>query len=85
MQRDSIGSQKSLSQIQSELNKWLKRYVSDVENPAAAIRARKPLKRAEVVLTEPDDLGHQSLDLTIVPHLRFMGKDFTLSLSLSVE
>lgn len=85
VQRDSIGSQKSLMQIQSELNKWLKRYVSDVENPAAAIRARKPLKKAEVVLSSPNEMGEQSLDLTIVPHLRFMGKDFSLSLNLSVE
>lgn len=85
VQRESIGAQKSLIQVQSELNKWLKRYVSDVENPAEAIRARKPLKKAQVVLSEPDMKGAQSLELTIVPHLRFMGKDFSLSLTMSAE
>ncbi|MBU2880496.1 type VI secretion system contractile sheath large subunit [Psychrosphaera sp. B3R10] len=85
VQRESIGVQKSLIQVQTELNKWLKRYVSDVENPAEAIRARKPLKKAEVVLSAPDINGEQSLDLTIVPHLRFMGKDFSLSLTMNVD
>lgn len=85
VQRESIGVQKSLIQVQTELNKWLKRYVSDVENPAEAIRARKPLKKAEVQLSPPNIKGEQSLDLTIVPHLRFMGKDFSLSLTMNAD
>jgi type VI secretion system protein ImpC len=71
--------------VQSELNKWLKRYVSDVDNPADAIRARKPLKKAEVVLSQSNEFGQQYLDLTIVPHLRYLGKDFSLSLSVNVD
>jgi len=85
VERDNVGSLKNVSEVQSELNRWLRRYVSDVENPAPGVRARKPLKKAEVVLIDSDNEGRHHLSLTVTPHMKYMGNDFTLALDISAQ
>ena len=34
------------SQLENELNGWLKQYVSDMDNPTPGVRARRPLRHA---------------------------------------
>lgn len=84
VERDNIGSLKNVSELQGELNKWLRRYVSDVENPAPGVRARKPLKKAEVVLTQSED-ERQQLTVTVVPHMKYLGSDFVLALDVLAQ
>ncbi len=85
VQRESIGSLVSISEVQIELNRWLKQYISDVETPAPGVRSRKPLKKAEVILDKAKQDGHHQLNLTVTPHMKYMGNDFVLSLSLSAN
>lgn len=81
IQRDMIGAQRSEAEMQSELHGWLRRYVSDVENPAPTLRARRPLRKAELkVFDEEGDGSSYRMHLDLVPHTRYMSSEFSLSL-----
>ncbi len=80
MQRENIGSWTNRREIDQELNNWLRRYVSDMDNPAPGVRSRRPLRKAEIKVREVE--GKHDWYLTrieITPHLKFMGNTFSLS------
>jgi type VI secretion system protein ImpC len=82
LQREKLGSWKSRADLEGELNKWLRQYVSDQENPTPEIRGRRPLRSAIVNVTEVSgETGWYRVDINITPHFKFMGANFTLSLS----
>lgn len=81
IQRENIGSWKSKSDLNLELNKWIQQYVSDMENPSAETRSRKPLRKAQITVEEVDgEPGWYKVNLQVVPHFKYMGAFFTLSL-----
>ena len=80
MQREHIGSWKNRNDIDHELNSWLKQYVSDMDNPAPAVRGRRPLRKAKIEVKEVEGKGDWFLiQLTVIPHIKYMGSAFTLS------
>lgn len=82
LQRENLGSWKSRSDLETELNKWLRRYVADQENPSPATRSSRPLRKASITVSETEgELGWYSVSLSVTPHFKFMGANFTLSLS----
>ncbi len=86
MQREHLGSWRNRRDLDQQLNKWLAQYVSDMDNPAAGVRARRPLRRAEVKVREVE--GKQDWFVTriqITPHLKFMGSSFELSETSKME
>jgi len=86
LQREQLGSWKSKSDIQKELNIWLRQYISDQENPPSAVRSRRPLKAAQINVSDVDgDPGWYSIELSVVPHFKYMGANFTLSLKGRLE
>jgi type VI secretion system protein ImpC len=85
VQRESLGSLQSRSELESELNRWLRRYVSDVDNPSPGIRMRKPLRQAQLRVVEDEHGGGLQMQLAVTPHMKFQGQDFTLSLNLLAE
>ena len=81
LQREQIGAWKNKADIQTELNNWLRQYISDQENPPASVRSRRPLKSANIEVSDVDgDPGWYSVSLSVVPHFKYMGANFTLSL-----
>ena len=81
LQREQIGSWKERSDLERELNKWIKQYVSDQENPTAEIRSRRPLRAAEITVSDVEgDPGWYKVDMAVRPHFKYMGASFTLSL-----
>lgn len=80
LQREQLGSWKSQADLEKDLNTWLRQYISDQENPPSSVRSRRPLRQAEVKVTESADPGWYTVDLTVVPHFKYMGASFTLSL-----
>lgn len=79
MQRENIGSWLTRSQIDQSVNQWLKQYVSDMDNPAPAVRARRPLRNASVKVRDVEGKsGWFMSTITITPHFKYMGKAFTL-------
>lgn len=80
LQRDTIGAVKDVAELQSELMTWLRQYVSDVENPEPSVRARRPLRRANLDIRPPDDgKGLYRMRLQVTPHVKHMGQSYELS------
>ncbi|MGR6874854.1 type VI secretion system contractile sheath large subunit [Pseudomonas sp. HK3] len=80
MQRENIGSWLTRSQIDQSINRWLKQYVSDMDNPAPAVRSRRPLRNASVTVRDMEEKAGWFLSsISITPHFKFMGQSFTLT------
>lgn len=81
LQRENIGSWKSKEELSSELNNWIRQYVADQENPSAEVRSRRPLRKAEITVEDVEgEPGWYRVGMSVVPHFKYMGADFTLSL-----
>lgn len=86
LQREQIGSWKSRAELEKELNLWLRQYISDQENPPPLVRSRRPLRAAMLQVSDSAaDPGSYDIDLSIVPHFKYMGANFTLSLQGRLE
>ena len=81
LQREQLGSWKERSDLELELNKWLKQYVADQENPPAEVRSRRPLRAAKITVSDVEgDPGWYQVTLAVRPHFKYMGANFELSL-----
>jgi len=81
LQREQIGSWKERTDLERELNTWIRQYVSDQENPAPSVRSRRPLRQAQIVVEDVEgDPGWYRVDMKVRPHFKYMGAYFTLSL-----
>ena len=81
MQREQIGTWKERSDLERELNLWIGQYVADMENPAPAVRSRKPLRSAKITVEDvPGQPGWYKCGMLVRPHFKYMGASFTLSL-----
>jgi type VI secretion system protein ImpC len=81
MQREQIGTWKERLDLEKELNDWLGQYVADMDVASASVRARRPLRKAKVVVTEVEgSAGWYRVDLSVRPHFKYMGASFTLNL-----
>lgn len=82
LQRERLGSWRNRGDLQQQLNNWLKRFVSDQDNPPASVRSRRPLRAARIEVHEvPHDPGWYLTQLHVQPHFKHMGSNFTLALT----
>ncbi len=81
LQREQIGSWKDRAQLQKELNDWIGQYVVDMENPGPDVRSQRPLRQAEVTVSDVEGQpGWYRVSMKVRPHFKYMGASFTLSL-----
>jgi len=81
IQRENIGTWKERSDLDRELNEWIRQYVADQENPSPTVRSRRPLRQAKVTVEDvAGEPGWYRVGLKVRPHFKYMGADFTLSL-----
>ena len=81
LQREQLGSWKERTDLELELNKWIRQYVADQENPSAEVRGRRPLRAAQIIVSDVEgEPGWYRVSLNVRPHFKYMGADFTLSL-----
>ncbi|MEE1924011.1 type VI secretion system contractile sheath large subunit [Pseudomonas sp. 148P] len=81
LQREQLGAWKERTDLENELNKWIRQYVADQENPSAEVRGRRPLRAAEIMVSDVQgEPGWYRVGLNVRPHFKYMGADFTLSL-----
>lgn len=79
MQREHIGSWKTRAQIDQELTQWLRQYVSDMDNPAPGVRARRPLRSASLSIRDVEGkAGWYIISMELTPHFKFLGQPVTL-------
>jgi type VI secretion system protein ImpC len=81
LQREQIGSWKERTDLERELNNWLSQYVADMDDPAPAVRSRRPLRNARVAVEDVEGQpGWYRCSIQVRPHFKYMGASFTLSL-----
>jgi len=81
LQREQIGSWKERSDLERELNKWIGQYVADMDDPAPAVRSRRPLRSARITVEDVEGQpGWYRCGMQVQPHFKYMGASFTLSL-----
>lgn len=86
IQREYIGSWRERTDLESELNKWIRQYVADQENPSAETRGQRPFRGAKVAVSNvPNNPGWYSVKIDLRPHFKYMGADFELSLVGKLE
>lgn len=81
LQREQIGSWKERTDLERELNQWIGQYVSDQDVVDPGVRGRRPLRQAEITVSDVEgDPGWYRVDMKVRPHFKYMGSFFTLSL-----
>ncbi|SFV57480.1 Uncharacterized protein ImpC [hydrothermal vent metagenome] len=81
LQREHIGSWREKGDMERELNKWIKQYIADQENPSAEIRSQRPFKSAQIIVEDvAGDPGWYRVKMSLRPHFKYMGASFELSL-----
>ena len=86
IQRENIGTTKERGDLENDLNDWIRQYVADMENPAPGVRSRRPLRQAEITVSDVEgDPGWYRVGLKVRPHFKYMGASFTLSLVGKLE
>jgi type VI secretion system protein ImpC len=81
IQRENIGSWKERTDLENELNKWIRQYVSDMDVVDPITRSRRPLRQAQIIVEDVEgDPGWYKVDIKVRPHFKYMGAFFTLSL-----
>ncbi len=81
IQRENIGTWKERGDLERELNTWIRQYVADQDNPPAAVRSKKPLRKAQIEVSSVEgEPGWYKVDMKVRPHFKYMGASFTLSL-----
>ena len=82
IQRENIGTWKEKGDLETELNNWIRQYIADQDNPSPGVRSRRPLRKAQVTVSDVEgDPGWYRVSLAVQPHFKYMGASFTLSLS----
>lgn len=81
LQREQLGGTKERTDLELELNKWIRQFVADQENPSAEVRGRRPLRAASIRVSDVEgNPGWFRVGLSVRPHFKYQGADFTLSL-----
>ncbi len=81
LQREQIGTWKERVDLERELNTWIRQYVADQEIVDPAVRGRRPLRKAEITVSDVQgEPGWYRVDMKVRPHFKYMGAFFTLSL-----
>jgi len=81
IQRENIGTWKERTDLDRELNVWIRQYVADQDNPSSETRSRRPLRQAQVTVEDVEgEPGWYKVGLKVRPHFKYMGAYFTLSL-----
>jgi type VI secretion system protein ImpC len=81
LQREHIGSWKERTDLERELNTWIKQYVANQENPSSDIRSQRPFKNANIVVEDvAGEPGWYRVKMSLRPHFKYMGASFELSL-----
>lgn len=82
IQRENIGTSKTRTDLENELNTWLSQYIADQDDVSPAVRSSRPLRKASITVSDVEgDPGWYKVGLTVQPHFKYMGASFTLSLA----
>ncbi len=81
IQRENIGAAKEKEDLQRELDEWIQKLVTEMPNPGPELKARCPLRAAQIEVNESaDSPGFYQVTMRVRPHFQVEGVDVNLSL-----
>ena len=83
--RESLGATTHVSELSNILNRWVRQFVSDVEAPSLTVRSQRPLKDAQVTVLEALDVGWFDIDISLTPHMKYLGNSVAISASVPMK
>ena len=85
-QMEHLGSWKSAQELENNLTTLTKKWINTAPNPSAEERDKYPFKMIKVLVTKNSEhIGWYDITIQATPHLKYMGADFTLTLTDSRE
>lgn len=86
IQRENLGSWKTAQDLKHEIKKWLLQYTSSGPKLDQHTMSRRPFRATNLEVEEvPGEVGWYRCRLEVMPHFKYMGADFTLSLVGKLE
>lgn len=86
LQRENLGSWKTASMLQKELKRWLLQYTASGPMLQQETMSKRPFRAADIKVEDvPGEAGWYRCKIEVVPHFKYMGADFTLSLVGKLE
>jgi type VI secretion system protein ImpC len=86
IQREKLGGTYTKEKLQAELSTWIKQYVNDTDHPMEGTVGRRPFRRAAIIVEDIDgDPGWYKIDMKLMPHFKYQGANFELSLVGKLE
>jgi len=83
--RENLGATSHTSELSNILNRWVRQFVSDVEAPSLAVRSQRPLKDARVTVLEALDAGWFDIEISLTPHMKYLGNTVAITTSVSMN
>lgn len=81
IQRENIGAAKEKDELQKELEEWIGTLVTEMKDPGPDLKARCPLSKAYIEVTDiADNPGFYNVEMLVRPHFQIEGVDVNLSL-----
>ena len=81
IQRENIGAAKEKEDLQKELDEWISKLVTEMPNPGPELKARCPLRAAQIVVEDSaDSPGFYHVTMKVRPHFQVEGVDVDMSL-----
>ncbi|MDJ0838736.1 MAG: type VI secretion system contractile sheath large subunit [Acidobacteriota bacterium] len=81
IQRENIGAAKEKQDLQKELDEWIQRLVTNMPGAGADLKARRPLKHAQIIVEDlPESPGWYDVKMFVRPHFQVEGINVELSL-----
>lgn len=81
IQRDNLQTWQTPVKMQTELMEWMRQYAADMDSPTPEVANRRPIRKFAIEVSEvPGEVGFYKVDLQVMPHMKFEGANFTLSL-----
>ena len=84
--RDTVGGLTDASELQDQLQRWLREYVTPDEKAKPEIKARRPLRQADVeIRAEPSKPGTYHCLLKLWPHYQLDELQAAIHMTASIE
>ena len=81
LQRENLGKDMTKGKMQQDLSQWINQYVNDTDTPHPGTVGRRPFRRVSLEVEDVEgDPGWYTIDLKVMPHMKFQGANFTLGL-----
>ncbi|MCK6524003.1 type VI secretion system contractile sheath large subunit [Myxococcota bacterium] len=85
-QREQLGRNMTKQVMQKNLQTWVAQYISEMAEPDAHVQGQRPFRAIKIMVNDvPGDPGWYNVSMMLMPHIKFQGAFFELSLVGNIE